>query len=419
MSLRTRRPPGLLTRIALLVFAGALLAGLELFAEFFLKRDRLETILSVLKRDRELIWTMRPNLKTEFFGAEISTDAKGFRLNGSAFNERQVNPGSNAENPFRVITLGASPSFGWGVADHQTYSALLEGALKGKLPGRTSVSVLNASVIGYSSHQGRLLFDKNIHRWKPDIVIVAYGINDVDSYRFFSDDGSSDKDIRKEPALVVSLNNFLSPFAIVAWMNRAIQRTASFGFGDARQPRVSEDDYLANIASIAEKAIGQKAHVLVLKMDLNLPRGDDPTDPEKAKLLIGTARQTIEQRDCVRALPLLEEAARLDPLSKSAHLYSAKCHLDSGQIKQASMSFEKAEKTKAFLARRRSEKYNDALDTLSGRPGLTVVDLVERFSQENEYLYVDPRLDTIHPNARGHEIIAGEIEKRIVELWDK
>jgi lysophospholipase L1-like esterase len=419
MSLRTRRPPGLLTRIALLVFACALLTGLELFAEFFLKRDRLETILSVLKRDRELIWTMRPNLKTEFFGAEISTDAQGFRLNGSAFNERQVNSGSNAENPFRVITLGASPSFGWGVADHQTYSARLEGALKGKLPGRTSVSVLNASVIGYSSQQGRLLFEKNIHRWRPDLVIVAYGINDVDSYRFFSDDGASDKDIRKEPALVVSLNNFLSPFAIVAWMNRAIQRTASFGFGDARQPRVSEDDYIANIASIAEKAIGQKAHVLVLKMDLNLPRGDDPTDPEKAKLLIGTASQTIEQRDCARALPLLEEAARLDPLSKSAHLYSAKCHLDSGQIKQASMSFEKAEKTKAFLARRRSEKYNDALDTLSGRPGLTVVDLVERFSQENDYLYVDPRLDTIHPNARGHEIIAGEIEKRIVELWDK
>jgi lysophospholipase L1-like esterase len=415
--------PGPGAKILLLLFAFVVLAGLELFAGFFLAPSRLETILSVLKRDSHLIWSMRSNLETEFFGAPISTDSDGFRLNGHDRNDAPEG------TTFRIVTLGASPSFGWGVADHQTYSALLERSLSDKFPGRTSVSALNASVIGYSSHQGRLLFEKNAPHWKPDLVIVAYGINDVDSYRFFSDDGSPDQDTRKESDLVVNLHNLLSPLAVVTWMNRLIHGTSSphkrLSLEDVdrlsapRSPRVPLKSYLENIAAIADRAIARQAQVLVLKMDLNLPRGDDPSDSDQATRLVVSAREAIEKGQCLAALPLLEKAAQLNPLAKSPHLYAAKCHLDSGHEELAARSFEKAEKTDAFRARRRSEEYNDALHTLSGRPGLTVVDLVERFTAENADLYVDPRLDTIHPNARGHEIIADVIQKRIVESWDK
>ena len=73
--------------------------------------------------------------------------------------------------------LGDSSSFGWGVDYEKTYSSLLVGKLNA-----SSLSVLfklrNLSLPGFSSFQGKLLWQELDDVKNDDWVILSFGWND-------------------------------------------------------------------------------------------------------------------------------------------------------------------------------------------------------------------------------------------------
>lgn len=78
----------------------------------------------------------------------------------------------------RVLAIGDSTTFGWGVDDDGTYVAQLAGDLKGEFPD-SSISVVNGGVGAYDlKHEVRLLrhFAPIL---QPDIVLVAPYWNDL------------------------------------------------------------------------------------------------------------------------------------------------------------------------------------------------------------------------------------------------
>jgi lysophospholipase L1-like esterase len=77
----------------------------------------------------------------------------------------------------RIVCVGDSMTFGWGVEREDTYPRLLAKALAARYPER-SIEVLNLGVPGLTVTQITELTRRDILRFEPDIAIVAFGMND-------------------------------------------------------------------------------------------------------------------------------------------------------------------------------------------------------------------------------------------------
>jgi lysophospholipase L1-like esterase len=98
----------------------------------------------------------------------VSTDANGLRA--------PVHAERKPDGAFRVMTLGCSTTFGWGVDDDAAYPARLE-VLLGEAGKK--VEVINAGQPGHTSFQGMWLWDTLLARYKPDVVVWGYLVQDA------------------------------------------------------------------------------------------------------------------------------------------------------------------------------------------------------------------------------------------------
>lgn len=80
----------------------------------------------------------------------------------------------------RIVLLGGSTTFGWGVPDDQSIDAHLRALLPARLPGRR-VEVINAALDGYDSWQLLERVRGDVLALDPDLLVVNEGVNDVRS----------------------------------------------------------------------------------------------------------------------------------------------------------------------------------------------------------------------------------------------
>jgi lysophospholipase L1-like esterase len=121
-------------------------------------------------------------------------DQKGWQDDGLATINSLGLRGELPETPkpagrLRVLAIGDSTTFGWGVADDETYVIQLERMLEEQMPGR-SIDVINGGVGAYDlKHETRLLkhFAPTL---EPDVVIVGLFWNDL-PYELGSPDAAS------------------------------------------------------------------------------------------------------------------------------------------------------------------------------------------------------------------------------------
>ena len=99
----------------------------------------------------------------------VSTNADGLR---GPLVEREA-----AEGSWRVMAMGCSTTFGWGVADTETYPARLGQKLKEQ--GHSQVEVINGGQPGYTSFQGRWLWDRALRYYHPDVVLLGFVVQDA------------------------------------------------------------------------------------------------------------------------------------------------------------------------------------------------------------------------------------------------
>ncbi|RME54126.1 MAG: hypothetical protein D6795_04580 [Deltaproteobacteria bacterium] len=100
-------------------------------------------------------------------------------------------PGIRGEPPdtpkpvgcLRILVLGDSVTFGFGVAQEETYPRRLEQALQAALPDRR-VEVINAGVGGYSIYNEAGWMEEYGFSLTPDVVLVGFCMNDVDDPYF-------------------------------------------------------------------------------------------------------------------------------------------------------------------------------------------------------------------------------------------
>ncbi len=121
--------------ICIILIFGEIMAGM-----FAPQKNRLERILDILEQDSMLFWKQKKNLDIKFEGAKVHTNSLGLRN-----KEAMIKKGNDV---FRIICLGASPTFGWGVKEEQTYSYQLENLLKKIILKNKKLKLLMQGLLG-------------------------------------------------------------------------------------------------------------------------------------------------------------------------------------------------------------------------------------------------------------------------------
>ena len=196
----------------------------------------------------EPFWVVDPDLKNhpmphkeESTTFSVSSNPDGLRTAITSYDSSKQ----------RVMTMGCSTTFGWGVDQSESYPEQLQQRLN--QAGYTSVEVLNAGQPGYTSFQGNWLWDQVLKQYSPDVVFLGFIVQDARKAAY------SDK----SQAILQSDNRFLKDnflyrskvyLGLRHWLGsvqiRAKERSNQDEGGVFRVP---PEDYVNNLRSLVSK----------------------------------------------------------------------------------------------------------------------------------------------------------------------
>ena len=399
-----------------LSLAAVFLLALEGVAQLVWEPGRLEGILAILEQHPELLWRQRARLDTRFEGEPLYTDALGLRTTADG------PPGDWEQATPRVLVLGGSPTLGWGVAGEQAYAAQLEGLLRaGSEP---DARVRNAGQVGWSSHQGRYFLAAGTAGLDADVVTIAYAINDVDSYRFFRSDGRPDRELEPGLALPIAVRNQLEGLALFRLMDRgfprggggqALEGAGSLSVFRPSSPRVSLEDYRANLGAMVAQVRATGARPLLVVMPVHLPEGPQVSEPdaERARTHQAEAVRLLDVGDCDAAMVEASQAVALDTLTSQAHYVLGFCLDAAGESEASGARLAAAMEAEGHRCSRDGRRYNLAMRRLAAELGVELVDAAAALAPMGDAAFVDPVTDPIHPSPAGHALIARLIAQQL------
>lgn len=120
-------------------------------------------------------WTMQPNLQDMVVEVEPPRESFAVSTNGDGLRSAYARPRRSETQ--RLVTLGDSTIFGWGLPPTEAPAAILEQLLTERRGG--DWQVVNAGQPGYSSEQMRRLADALLPAWAPDGVVWFHPWHDV------------------------------------------------------------------------------------------------------------------------------------------------------------------------------------------------------------------------------------------------
>lgn len=126
----------------------------------------------MIQNDAELFWKLVP-------GTRIPEDAWpffGIISNGQSLREDHEIPVEKPAGQTRILFLGDSCTFGYGVALDEAFPHVVESILREKYGGK--VECINAGVPGYTQFQGYRYLATEGLRHQPDLVVLNFGWND-------------------------------------------------------------------------------------------------------------------------------------------------------------------------------------------------------------------------------------------------
>ena len=105
-------------------------------------------------------------------------DGVEYRINLQGFRDREFSDPS-CGTAKRIVVIGDSVAWGWGVPMDQVWPQLLETKLN-VVPGGDHTCIFNLAVNGYATPQEIRLLETRGLNYHPDIVILNYVLNDTE-----------------------------------------------------------------------------------------------------------------------------------------------------------------------------------------------------------------------------------------------
>jgi len=86
----------------------------------------------------------------------------------------------------RIVVLGDSIAYGYGLEPHQAWPALLAQKLHQAYP-QAKWQVINASVAGHTVADAYIRYNEHVLAYQPHLLLIAFGINDCRRVRRMND----------------------------------------------------------------------------------------------------------------------------------------------------------------------------------------------------------------------------------------
>jgi lysophospholipase L1-like esterase len=152
---------------------------------------------SYYQPDEELGWVPRPNVnglhtQRRSFDSRFTTNSLGFR--GPEVRDR-------SDSIYRIVVLGDSFTWGFGVDDDETYAHYLGTLISG-------VEVVNLGVTGYGLRQIIGYYRRVGFDLRPDVVVLGLCLNDI--FHGFPSGGAASADTATSRSSFSALKSFLN-----------------------------------------------------------------------------------------------------------------------------------------------------------------------------------------------------------------
>ena len=158
--------------------------------------------IEIYEPDPVVFWKLKPGQK-----CYTKIDHRPVRINSRGTRGREFDVPKPVDT-IRIISIGDSRTFGWGLSDEETYSALLEKLLQEKFSSRKKIEVINCGVNAWSFGQMAAYFKNYALSWQPDMVVLGA----ANGWTQFTD--NNDPQFVKQFMSRVRLKNLLRRFAL-------------------------------------------------------------------------------------------------------------------------------------------------------------------------------------------------------------
>ncbi len=376
---------------------------LEWGSRFVIDRygDPLLKSYRILRQDAKLGWKLRSGLDLKFYDGKLTTNSDGFR----------AAEGLDKNQKISIMTLGPSSAFGWGVGDQETYTHHVSQWLNDKKSDPSPP--FNASQVGYSSLQGLWLFeDLKPMNFKPQVVVVAYGVNDIDRFRFFFSSAKSDQD-ELSATKSVEAYNFLSQssfFNLVAYVaKKKLGNLNCDWMTKIPVQRVGIDKSMDALATIIRSY--QESGVTVVA--INTPhRYEDKFqnyDGEAEKKIQHMRQKSFSSREAF--VENIKKIVKNHPHQTLGYYELMRVAAEKGDCQGAEDFLDKARLNEPRRIVFEINRFNKALASLSKEIQTPLID-AHRLLKQDQKMFVDP----IHPSAVGHKLIAESVIRQLSSI---
>ena len=277
--------------------------------------------LEIYEPDPSLYWKLKPNQDclTKIGRKPVHINSHGTR--GPEFETRKP------AGTFRVLSLGDSRTFGWGLTEAETYSTQLRVLLQEKAGPGKKIEVINAGVNAWSYPQILVYFRNTGLRFQPDVVVLA----EANLWTQFSDRNSAD--FVEAFMWRVRLKNFLRRSAIYHWVVEVQlkdfyeRHRTKFIPVDPKQDPMFKEQQQRDPEAVFRSAIEEVCKTAltngVTPVLLFLPRLEDLGATNNSPIL--KAKRGISAS---LGVPLVDLTADFGPLGKELYLEADPAHLN-------------------------------------------------------------------------------------------
>jgi lysophospholipase L1-like esterase len=319
----------------------------------------------------------------------------------------------------RILVLGPSSTFGWGVPEEKTYARTLEKRLRQYM--HSQVSIINAGQIGFSSWQGVRFYQQELQQLHPTVLVIAYGVNDVDRHRFFYNNDQPDPIALPPETYSYDRNLDLLLFPQVIPRHIRLFLFKRFGCpGNQRETslliphRVPEESFAEQIETLVREGTRDKTDLILMTSPFGLLPYPPTLSPAatNARSALQNGKRAMEAQKWEEALTHFQESLKWDPRQCDIHYFRSTCYSRMRDCRRAREAFRKALEEEPHRVAGDILIYNDIMRALAREAGAFIVDAERLLPPGADNLFLDP----VHPTAIGHERIAQALLDAILHM---
>ena len=340
---------------------------------------------------RDVGWTRRP----DFDGADLAGSQRRFAANGLLVSDaRQI---AESDRP-RVVFIGDSTTYGYGVETPLTFVERLDAALRG-------IDAINLGVPGYTSVQGYRSLLRDAVPLEPALIVFSFNYNDRRYVLRPADVDGSAHFARQHTA------HMLRHFFVYRSVRRVLippdgpeDRAVRL---DLLATRVEPDRYRRLLEKVAALADAHDADLLFLMFGDN-PAHTRELDRGMARLAGGKLQEGIQDLELA--------VSRGNDFSDIARLQLAHAYRLAERTGDADSVLARVRPVRSLHGGRplyTDELYHDIMRGVARRLAVPLIDAAELLDRApSRYI------DSVHLTAGGHAVVAGILTRHIAERME-